>query len=133
MLRVATGIVTTYMVDVVVVWVLAYQVALYSTKFAQPQHILPLSKGHQQSQTVFRWSHADCKPDLSSKYGDVSLTLQGFSQSCEKLTDAIKHSGISDTSELLIIHFKWHGIITQLATLFNAFMYIIHILHTCYS
>ena len=56
MLRVATGIVTTYMVDVVVVWVLAYQVALYSTKFAQPQHILPLSKGHQQSQTVFRWS-----------------------------------------------------------------------------
>lgn len=30
-----------------------------------------------------------------------------FSCSCQKLTDAIKHSDISCTSELLIIHLKW--------------------------
>jgi len=33
------------------------------------------------------------------------------------LTDAIKHSDINGTSELLIIHFKWYGIVTQSATL----------------
>ena len=32
-----------------------------------------------------------------------------FSQSCEKLRDAIKHGA----PELLIIHFKWYGIIAQ--------------------
>jgi len=42
-----------------------------------------------------------------------------FSQSCEKLTDAIKHSDVSGTSELFIIHFKWRGIIVQ-----SEFLYV---------
>jgi len=59
----------------------------------------------------------DHEPGLSSKYGNVPLILQVFSQSCEKFTDAIKHS------ELPIIHFKWYGIITQLCS-------IVH-MHSC--
>ena len=35
------------------------------------------------------------------------------------MTDTIKHSNISGTLELLIIHFKWHGISTQSAALFT--------------
>ena len=38
-----------------------------------------------------------------------------FSQSCEKLRDAIKHGA----PELLIIHFKWYGIIAQSTALFT--------------
>jgi len=40
------------------------------------------------------------------------------SQSCWKLTDAIKRSDISGTSELFIINIKWYGIIVQSAALF---------------
>ena len=37
-----------------------------------------------------------------------------FSQSCKKLTDAIKHIGTSGTSELLVICFKVnYGILTM--------------------
>jgi len=59
---------------------------------------------------------------LSFECGDMPSTLQClykyFSQSCEKLTDAIKHSDVSGTSELFIIHFKWRGITVQSAPLF---------------
>jgi len=76
------------------------------------------------------WMVTGRKPDLSSKYGDMSLTLQRFSQSCEKLTDAIKHSDISGTSELLIIHFEWYGIVTQSAALFTCtHVHYTHITH----
>jgi len=66
---------------------------------------------------------------LSSKYDDMPLTLhyiQAFSQSCEKLTDANKHSDISGTSDFLIIHFKWYGIVAQCAVLFTS----THVHHT---
>jgi len=64
---------------------------------------------------------------LSSKYRDMPLTLQCvqvFLRSCKKLTDAIKHSDISGTSELLI---KWYGIVAQCAAL------LMYTIHTCYT
>jgi len=45
------------------------------------------------------------------------------------VSDAIKHSDMRETSELLIIHFKWYGIIAQSAPLF-ASTHIHHIHHT---
>jgi len=48
------------------------------------------------------------------------------------LTDAIKYSDISGSSELLIIHFKWYGIIAQSAALFaSTLVHYTHTLHTC--
>ena len=50
-LRAATGIVTTYMVDVVVVWVWL-TILLHILKFTQSPHIFYHCQGHQQSQAV---------------------------------------------------------------------------------
>jgi len=61
-----------------------------------------------------------------SKYGNLPYR---FSQSCEKLTDAIKRCDISGTSELLIIHFKWYGNITQSAALLTC----THVHYTYYT
>ena len=111
-LRAATGIVTTYMVDVVVVWVWL-TILLHILKFTQSPHIFTtvrVTSNHRQFCMV-----TDHEPGLSSKYGNVPLILQVFSQSCEKYV--IKHS------ELPIRHFKWHGIITQLCS-------IVH-MHSC--
>ena len=66
------------------------------------------------------WTVTVRESGLSSKY---------FSQSCEKLTDAIKHSDISGTSEL-IIHLKWYGIIAQSAALFTSTHDTIHTHYT---
>jgi len=63
---------------------------------------LPLSQGQQPSQAVFGWSQIMSL--VSALYGNVPLTLQVFPQSCEKLSDIIKHSDISGTSELPIIY-----------------------------
>ena len=45
--------------------------------------------------------------------------------------DTIKHSDISGTPELLIIHFKWYGIIAQSAALFVCTH--VHYIHTLYT
>jgi len=93
-------------------------------KVTQAQHIFVTGTG-SPAITVSFWTVTDCEPGLSSKYDDVPLTL--FSQSCEKFTDTIKHI---DTTELLIIHFKWYGIIAQSAALFtHTLMYTIHTLY----
>jgi len=54
MLRATTGIVTTYMVDVIVVWVqLMIGIAPYSTRIHSHSILLPLSHAHQQSKGSF--------------------------------------------------------------------------------
>ena len=60
---------------------------LRTDTFPYRQHLLflPLSQGPA---TGSFWTVTDHEPGLSSKYGDVPLTLQVFSQSCEKLSDA---------------------------------------------
>ena len=47
--RTATGIVTMYTVDIVVVWVRLTIITLYFTKIHSHSIFLPLSQGHQQS------------------------------------------------------------------------------------
>jgi len=72
----ATGIVTLCTVDVVVVSVGSpYCSLLYKNSHSQ-SIFLPLSQGHQQSQAVFGWSQIISLHGLSSKYGNMRLTLQ---------------------------------------------------------
>ena len=61
----------------------AYHIALYSIKFMQAQHIFTTVTGLPAITGSF-WTVTDREPGLSSKYGDVHLTLQVFSQRCEK-------------------------------------------------
>ena len=61
------------------------------------------------------------------------MLISIFHQSCEKLADAIKHSDISGTSEVLIIHFKWDGIIAQSTAFFaSTHEHHTYMLHTCF-
>jgi len=60
----------------------------------------------------------------------VSLALSIFHK---VVTDTIKHSDISGTSEL-IIYFKWYGIIAQSAALFTStHAHHTYMLYTCFS
>ena len=109
----------------------------YSTKIHTVKAYFYHCSRVTRSQAVLGWSQIISLHGLSSKYGNMCLTLQClqvFSQSCEKLTDAIKHSDVSGTSELLIIHFKWYGIIAQSAALYTC-THVQHTftLHTCFS
>jgi len=73
------------------------------------------------------WTVTDSEPSLSSKYGNVPLLLKLMSIQFLKNSRAIKHSDISGTSKLLIIHFKQYGITAQSTALFiHALMYTIH-------
>jgi len=58
----------------------------------------------------------DREPGLSSRYGNVPSTLPVISQSYEKLTDTIKNSDISDTSELFINSGKIYYVRVELCT-----------------
>ena len=115
-----------------------------------------LQKGHTVTQHIYTtvtrstgitssfWTVTDCEPGLSSE-SIVMCPLcynvdNYYSQSCERLTDAIKHSDITGTSELLIIHFILYGIVAQSTALFTCthvhYTYIhmhTHTLHTCCS
>ena len=129
-LRAATGIVTTCMVDVVVVWVWLTILLRILQKFTLSQHNFTTVTGSPAIIGSF-WTVTDREPGLNSKYSNATLTLQAFSQSCEKLTDAIKHGDISGTCELQIIHFKWYGIITQSAAFFTCtHVHYTHTIHT---
>ena len=75
-LRAATGIVTLCTVEVVVVWVWPTILLLTLQKF------LPLSQGHQQSQAVLGWSQIVSLHGLSSKYGNMHVTLQCWCSHC---------------------------------------------------
>ena len=75
-LRAATGIVTLCTVDVVVVSVGSpYCSLLYKNSHSQ-SIFLPLSQGYQQAQAVLGWSQIISLHGLSSKYGNMRLTLQ---------------------------------------------------------
>ena len=62
-LRAATRIVTTYTVNVVVVWV-AYHIAPYSTKFTQSQHVFAAVTGTPAITGSF-WMVTDREPAWS--------------------------------------------------------------------
>jgi len=92
MLRAATGIVTTYTVDVAVVWVqLTMRNALYSTKVhtvtAYFYHCHRVTSNHRQ----FGWSQIMGLHGLSTKYDDMSLTLQCWQVFFRKLWEIDRH------------------------------------------
>ena len=107
----------------------------YSTKICSHSLLLPVTSNHRQ--------FLDCHRSWACMVSALSMAIcpqhynvyKYFSQSCEKLTDAIKHSDVSGTSELFIIHFKWRGIIVQSAALFASTRtpYLHEFLYVCIS
>ena len=87
----------------------AHHIAPYSTKnVTQLQHIFTPFTGIPAITSSFR-TVTDRDPGLSSSMAmcpEHYNVDKYFYQSCEKLTDVIKHSDIIDTPEFLIIHFK---------------------------